>query len=175
MWIRDFPIAGPRGKVRDLSRRACVGRPSAHAGASGFAFPSAGPCVFVFRNAVARVRGLTVEMSSESVDDSPGGPWISRLLTSSVDRMFLLVPRGLLKGPGLRFHQGQRSPGAQPEIASKAVQEEIEDRLHGQAAEHRCSGRARRQVARGISFSRHFPHFIHIWTPSVHSSGCLTR
>src|SRR5205807_6841686 len=97
----------------------------------------------------------------ESVDDSRGRPWISRLLASSVDRMFLLVPRGLLKGPGLRFHQGHRSPGAQPEIASKAVQEEIEDRLHGQAAEHRCSGRARRQVARDISFSWHFPDFIH--------------
>ena len=174
MWIRGFPIGSPRRKVRDLSRRACVGRPSAHAGASGFAFLSAEACVFGVRQNVVGLRGLTVEKSSQSVDDSSGGPWISRLLTSSVARMFLLVPRGLLKGPGLRFHQGQRSPGAQPEIASKAVQEEIEDRLHGQAAEHRCSGRARRQIARGALFSSHSPHFIRRWTPSVHSSGCLT-
>src|SRR5207245_9812868 len=67
--------------------------------------------------------------------------------------MFLPVPRGLLKGTGRRFHQGQRSPGAQPEIASKAVREEIEDRLHGQAAVLRSCGRARRLVARGVFFS----------------------
>ena len=49
--------------------------------------------------------------------------------------MVHLVPRGLSKETSPRFHQGNRFPGAQPEIASKAVREDIEDRLHGQAAE----------------------------------------
>src|SRR5205085_6959892 len=77
--------------------------------------------------------------------------WISPLLGDWTARKFHLVPRGLLKGTGPRFHQGHRSPGAQPEIASKAVREDIEDRLHGQAAELRSCGRARRQVARVVS------------------------
>src|SRR6266566_8268728 len=86
----------------------------------------------VLRNA------LRLWTTSPSVRGKVGclpSPWPSR---------FPLVPRGLSKGTGPRFHQGHRSPGAQPEIASKAVREDIEDRLHGQAAEHRCSGRARR-------------------------------
>src|SRR5438445_5047904 len=156
MWIRDFPRACTRGYVRGLSRRACAGRATAHAGASGFAFPIGSP----LRSHGNDLRGCSVENSTQTVDDLIAAPWISRLLASLVDRMFPLVPRGLLKGPSLRFHQGRRSPGAQPEIASKAVREEIEDRLHGQAADHRCSGRARRQVARDASFSSetHSPH-----------------
>lgn len=54
-----------------------------------------------------------------------------------------VVPRGLPKGTGQRFHQRTRSPGAQPEIASKAVGEEIADRLHGEVAELLSSGSAR--------------------------------
>jgi hypothetical protein len=47
------------------------------------------------------------------------------------DRMFPLVPRGLLKGTETEIPStSQGSPGAQPEIASKAVREGIEDRLH---------------------------------------------
>src|SRR5256712_7911058 len=95
--------------------------------------------------------------------------WITRLPRPPKPRRFLPVPRGLLKGTGPRFHQGHRSPGAQPEIASKAVREDIEDRLHGQAAELRSSGRARRQVARDAFFSP----LIHPFPSTVQLSTCL--
>src|SRR5213594_4803650 len=89
------------------------------------------------------------------VDEPTVHTWISRLLASLVDPMFPLVPRGLSKGLKPEIPSRASVPGAQPEIASKAVREDIEDRLHGQAAEHRCSGRARRQFARDAFFPLH--------------------
>src|SRR3981081_4221436 len=73
---------------------------------------------------------------------------------STTRRLCFTATRGVCQEERIRrFHQRNRASGAQPEIASKAVREDIEDRLHGQAAELRSCGRARRQVARVASFS----------------------
>jgi len=51
-------------------------------------------------------------------------------------RVCFIATRGVCQGERIRrFHQRRRASGAQPEIASKAVREDIEDRLHGQIAE----------------------------------------
>src|SRR5258707_7367289 len=51
-------------------------------------------------------------------------------------RLCFTATRGVCQEERIRrFHQRNRASGAQPEIASKAVREDIEDRLHGQAAE----------------------------------------
>src|SRR2546423_13940693 len=76
------------------------------------------------------------------------------VVRSPAGRLCFTATRGVCQEDRIRrFHQRNRASGAQPEIASKAVREDIEDRLHGQAAELRSCGRARRQVARVVSLS----------------------
>lgn len=55
-------------------------------------------------------------------------------MVSVADRMFPPVPRGLPQGTGPEIRSKVWAPGAQPEIASKAVREGIEDRLHDPVA-----------------------------------------
>src|SRR5258708_27597724 len=89
----------------------------------------------------------------------PGRELVDKSFARSLGRrLCFIATRGVCQEERIRrFHQRNRASGAQPEIASKAVREDIEDRLHGQAAELRSCGRARRQVARGAFCPAH-PH-----------------
>jgi hypothetical protein len=85
--------------------------------------------------------------------------------------MFHLVPRGLLKGTESEIPSTtQGSPGAQPEIASKAVREGIEDRLHDPIVRSGLTiGNGSRSLGT-LFFSARLPLFIQRKAPYVASS-----
>src|SRR5207249_11498679 len=123
MWIKDFLRADARGTLCDLSRRACPGRPRPVQELRDLFCHLT--CWHCWRSATScgpwwMERGKLVAF----VDEPTVHTWISRLLASLVDPMFPLVPRGLSKGLKPEIPSRASVPGAQPEIASKAVRED---------------------------------------------------
>jgi len=86
-----------------------------------------------------RSGGQTVEKFPRDVDNiaSRGRRFVDKAVVRLAGaQLCFIATRGVCQEERIRrFHQRSWASGAQPEIASKAVREDIEDRLHGQAAE----------------------------------------